>query len=83
MELRAVTIKRGVMERRTLGMHISDLLSGIKLCYENELQTQSLILIYSTIDILAWLSLPEGCQKVKKDDFVHWAESYLLPGSGL
>ena len=71
------------MERRTLGMHICDLLSGIKLCYENELQTQSLILIYSTIDILAWLSLPDGRQKVEPDDFVHWTESYLLPGSGL
>lgn len=42
-----------------------------------------LILLYSAIDIFASLARPASKASVTRDDFIHWVETYMLPGSGL
>ena len=74
---------RARAEQRTVGQHISDLLAAIKACYEKELITASLMLTYSTIDILAWLDRKTGQADVKPSDFINWVDTYLLPNSDL
>ncbi|MEX2181392.1 MAG: hypothetical protein WD771_05075 [Gemmatimonadaceae bacterium] len=41
-----------------------------------------LVVLYSTIDAAAWLSVEHGGDVTKKD-FVRWVDEYLLPQSGL
>jgi len=43
----------------------------------------TLILLYATIDAMAWLDRPDGQADVHADDFIDWVDSYLLPDSGL
>lgn len=53
------------------------------LCRKNELVMPAVAMIYSSIDTMAWLSCPATQMDVKKDDFISWADRYLLPDSGL
>lgn len=54
---------------------------GIRVCLENECFASAVILVYSGIDTMAFLSMPEGQKDVTRADFVHWCERYLaLPG---
>jgi hypothetical protein len=41
------------------------------------------VLLYATIDALAWLSLPAEKAKTVRWDFKQWVETYLLPNSRL
>lgn len=66
-----------------LAWQVRNILSAIDLCLKNELITPSLILIYSTIDIMAWLDREVSHEDVQRDDFIHWVETYLLSGSEL
>jgi hypothetical protein len=43
----------------------------------------TLILLYATIDAMAWLDRPYGQDDVHADDFIDWVDTYLLPDSGL
>lgn len=54
---------------------------GIRLCVEHEYYGSALKLIYSGIDVMAFLSMPKERQTVKKHHFVKWAEEYIkFPG---
>ena len=43
----------------------------------------TLILLYATIDAMAWLDRPDGQDDAHADDFIAWVDRYLLPDSGL
>jgi len=61
----------------------SHLLSAIDLCLEHGFVTPSLILLYATIDIMAWLDREGSHEDVQRSDFVRWVDKYLLPASDL
>jgi hypothetical protein len=53
------------------------------LCWEHRLYGPMLILLFSTIDALAWLTCSHNQPDVKAADFMRWVDQYLMPGSGL
>ena len=55
----------------------------ISKCLKSKFLNPSLILIYSTIDLLAWLNCPESKLDVQRSDFTSWVDKYLLPESSL
>lgn len=50
----------------------------VRMLIENRSFAAALVLIYSAIDMMAFLSLPEGRQDVMRSDFMRWAEAYLI-----
>lgn len=62
---------------------LDEMIKAADICFEAELRTPALILIYCTIDILAWLTRPTFQPDVQKDDFVSWVEKYILPNTSL
>lgn len=56
---------------------------AIDLCFRERLIAPTLALLYSGIDTMAWLGLPDGREDVTGEDFVRWTGQYLLPGSGI
>jgi hypothetical protein len=61
----------------------SQLLLAIDHCASGGYNTARLMLIYCTIDIMAWLDRPAGKEDSSRDDFENWVARYLLPGPGL
>lgn len=61
----------------------SSTFAAIDLLCERQLIQPALVLVYSTIDAAAWLSVPAGQEDVTRPDFVRWVDMYLLPGSTL
>jgi len=54
---------------------------SIQLCMDNNCFAAAVILTYSGIDTMAYLSMPAGQVDVKRGDFVAWCDRYmLLPG---
>ena len=43
----------------------------------------TLALLYSGIDTMAWLGLPDNQEDVTPEDFIQWADRYLFPDSGI
>lgn len=62
---------------------IQKMLGAIQLCLDHRFEIPALTLIYSTIDIMAWLNRDENHADVDANDFVRWVETYLLPDSDL
>ncbi len=60
-------------------VHASKLLDAIQLCRAKALLVPALILLYSAIDGMAWLSLPEQDETVRRGDFESWVEKYFMP----
>lgn len=50
---------------------------GICVALEHNCYSSAIILIYSGIDTMAYLDMPEGQQDVTRDDFVRWADTYI------
>ena len=50
---------------------------GIQVTVENDCLASAVILIYSGIDTMAYLAMPEGQAEVKPRDFIDWAERYI------
>jgi len=71
------------MSKETFEKNIGELITTIECCLDNKWNLPSLILIYSGIDIMAWLNLPSDKEETKKKDFIEWATKYLLPNSKL
>lgn len=71
------------MPLKNYEIELERLVTAIRLCLDNNLQGPALILIYSTIDILATLGRNKKHRYVKKEDFLQWVEKYLLPDSDL
>ena len=67
------------MAIKELQYHIHELVSSIDICRKDRKLTPSLILLYSTIDIMAWLDRDENHNDVRRSDFIKWVETYLLP----
>jgi hypothetical protein len=64
-------------------LHYVELLRAIELCWEHRLYGPMLMLLYSSIDALAWLGCRLGEPEVKPGDFTEWVDRYLIPDSGL
>jgi hypothetical protein len=62
---------------------IQELTKSIDECLNNKEKLSVLILLYSTIDIMVWLSRDPHDAAATKEDFVHWVEEFMLPGSGV
>jgi hypothetical protein len=55
---------------------------SIKLCLDNDCFAAALTLIYSGIDTMAALGMPETQEDVKPRDYVAWCEGFLkIPGN--
>lgn len=50
---------------------------GIRITLENECYGSAVILIYSGIDTMAYLNMPDGQQDVTRRDFIEWANRYI------
>lgn len=50
---------------------------GIRVALQNNCLPSAIILIYSGIDTMAYLTMPAGQEDVTRDDFVRWAERYI------
>ena len=50
---------------------------GIRVTLENGCYASAIILIYSGIDTMAYLSMPPERQGVTRDDFERWADQYI------
>jgi hypothetical protein len=50
---------------------------SIGVLIENKCWGAAVILVYSGIDTMAYLSLPENQEEVKQKDFIAWAERYI------
>jgi len=62
---------------------LQELIIAIDLCFEKGLVAPTLALLYSGIDAMAWLGLPDDLEDVTGDDFIRWTDRYLLPNSGI
>lgn len=68
----------GTMENDPIQNIIYDgIRKGIDACLAAECHRSALVLIYSAIDTMAYLSMGPGRQKVEKNDFIQWSERYL------
>jgi len=71
------------MTRQALESNLKDLLTAVHLCLESRLPLSALALLYMGIDTMAWLDRAPDHLDVRRDDFVAWVDTFLLPGSGL
>lgn len=61
----------------------NDLIGAAESCFAAERTIAMVILVYASIDIMAWLDLPSGQLETRDTDFISWAERYVLPDSKL
>jgi hypothetical protein len=71
------------MDATTLENHTNHLCAAIETLITNRFTLPALILIYSAIDIMAWLNREEDHEDVTRNDFILWADKFLLPDSDL
>lgn len=71
------------MNTDELEKRIAHMLAAIDQCLGNKYTLPALILIYSTIDIMAWLNRDEDHDDVMRSDFLSWVDCFLMPDSGL
>ncbi len=71
------------MAKELLYKNINELLDTIEVCINNKILLPSLILLYSGIDIMSYLNLPENRNDVNRKDFIKWVDKYVLPDSNL
>jgi hypothetical protein len=71
------------MSKETFEKNIEELITTINFCLNKKWNLPSLILIYSGIDIMAWLNLPSNREKNTNKDFIEWTTKYLLYNSKL
>lgn len=50
---------------------------GIRVALENDCYASAVILIYSGIDTMAYLNMPEAQEGVTPSDFEQWVDSYI------
>src|SRR5256885_1307348 len=60
------------------GSTVGEPLAAADLGIERGYAMPGLILLYSLVDTMAWLSLPEGVEDVKGTDFIGWVRTYGL-----
>mgnify|MGYP000049544532 CR=1 FL=1 len=57
--------------------------AGMVLCLERQCVLSTLVLAYSAIDNLSWLSLPTGKAEITRQHFMSWTDRYVLPNTSL
>ena len=60
-----------------------ELLKNIDYCFKENVNLSGLILFYSAIDIMAWVSRDQLDSDATRNDFIRWVNEFMLPGSGL
>jgi len=65
----------------TIDKFTIDTVGAISKLFEEEFYTQALIILYSAIDTMAWINLPDG--DVKQKDFIEWVNKYMQPENNL
>lgn len=71
------------MSQEGFERNLQELLASVEICLASGFRLPALLLLYSGIDIIAWLDRPSGQADVQRKDFIAWVEKYLLPDSGL
>lgn len=71
------------MSKDTLQRHLDELTGAIRLTLKAKKHIPTLILVYSAIDMLAWLTRPLKQADVERHDFIAWVDQYLLCESKL
>jgi hypothetical protein len=71
------------MAKNLYQSNLQELTKSIEDCLKSKEKLSCLILLYSTIDIMVWLSRDPHDADSTKDDFIGWVEEFLLPGSNL
>jgi hypothetical protein len=71
------------MAKNIFESNIKGLIKTIESCFKDKELVSGLILYYSIVDIMAWLSRDPHDADATKSDFTRWVEEFLLPGSGL
>jgi len=71
------------MSEQAIETNINELIGAIQLTLEAKKHLPTLILIYSAIDVLAWLNRPHANLDVTRNDFILWVDQFMLPGSSL
>jgi len=66
-----------------LEKNLDNIIKSIELCLNAKLQISSLVLLYSGIDIMAWLNRPGLKEKASRKDFIRWIDNYLLPNPNI
>ena len=70
-------------EPKSFNRNIDDLVQSIDLCFRNQFLLPGLALLYSTLDIMAWLYQPQSQSDVRREDFIQWVDKYLRPNAML
>jgi hypothetical protein len=74
------TERRGVMTgRQVLDFQLARLTKAIHLLWDEDLVIPALMLLYATIDGLAWLQRKDLKGNSNSGDFRDWVDRYLLP----
>lgn len=68
------------MTRENLERNYEEVSTAIEHCLANHLHMPALILMYSTIDTLAWVSADKNVRD-QRGQFEAWVNEWLLPGS--
>jgi hypothetical protein len=71
------------MAKNLYESNIRELTKTIEYCFKQNDKLSCLILLYSVIDIMSWLSRDPHEAETTKTDFIHWVGEFLLPGSSL
>jgi len=71
------------MAKNLYESNIRELIKTIEYCYRENDKLSCLILLYSVIDIMSWLSRDTHEAETTKTNFIRWIEEFLLPGSSL
>src|ERR1700722_11320118 len=70
------------MSRENFETNYAEVLSAIERCLEGRLHLPALMLMYSTIDTLAWVAADKRVNN-QRARFEDWARRWLLPSSKL
>ncbi len=74
-------LKKETIEK--LDWKIWDVVDAVRACLDRRLWEPALILLYSSIDALAWLGCPPEQSDSTRADFVAWVSRYMLPLPGV
>jgi hypothetical protein len=76
-------VKNDSIDFAALEKNLNNIIKSIELCLNAKLQISSLVLLYSGIDIMAWLNRPVSEEFATRDDFIKWVDDYLLPNPNI
>jgi hypothetical protein len=65
------------MSQQKLSANMTNLAAGIQVCMDRQLQLPTLILLYTAIDVAAWIANDDPDAKVGKR-FMAWVDGYML-----